>query len=69
MHSSYLLPLLLSPAVYAAAGLYPKGSAVLNLDGRSYEKLVAKSNYTSIVEFYAPWSANNPSKHWICLIC
>lgn len=38
-----------------AAGLYTKTSPVLQLDARSYESLVAKSNHTSIVEFYAPW--------------
>jgi protein disulfide-isomerase A6 len=37
------------------AGLYPKGSAVLQVDGKSYDRLIAQSNYTSIVEFYAPW--------------
>jgi protein disulfide-isomerase A6 len=39
----------------SAAGLYTKGSPVLQVDGRSYDKLIANSNYTSIVEFYAPW--------------
>ncbi|KAH7305831.1 hypothetical protein B0I35DRAFT_109122 [Stachybotrys elegans] len=38
-----------------AAGLYTKSSPVLQVDGRSYDKLIAKSNHTSIVEFYAPW--------------
>ncbi|KAK0630277.1 hypothetical protein B0T17DRAFT_471403, partial [Bombardia bombarda] len=38
-----------------AAGLYTKSSPVLQLDGKDYDRLVAKSNYTSIVEFYAPW--------------
>ncbi|KAG9232648.1 hypothetical protein BJ875DRAFT_466232 [Amylocarpus encephaloides] len=37
------------------AGLYSKGSPVLQLDGKSYDRLIAQSNYTSIVEFYAPW--------------
>ncbi|KAI9700515.1 MAG: hypothetical protein M1820_006814 [Bogoriella megaspora] len=45
--------LLLSPV--AGAGLYTKSSPVLQVDGRSYDKLIAKSNHTSIVEFYAPW--------------
>ncbi|KAK4695053.1 protein disulfide-isomerase A6, partial [Lecanoromycetidae sp. Uapishka_2] len=35
--------------------LYSKGSAVLQVDGTSYQKLIAKSNQVSIVEFYAPW--------------
>ncbi|KAI9170749.1 putative protein disulfide-isomerase [Paramyrothecium foliicola] len=38
-----------------AAGLYTKNSPVLQVDSRSYDKLITKSNYTSIVEFYAPW--------------
>ncbi|RDL33324.1 putative protein disulfide isomerase-related protein A [Venustampulla echinocandica] len=37
------------------AGLYTKSSPVLQLDGKSYDRLIAQSNYTSIVEFYAPW--------------
>ncbi|KAK3067044.1 hypothetical protein LTS18_001338, partial [Coniosporium uncinatum] len=37
------------------ASLYTKNSAVLQVDGKSYDRLIAKSNYTSIVEFYAPW--------------
>ncbi|KAL2063813.1 hypothetical protein VTL71DRAFT_5618 [Oculimacula yallundae] len=37
------------------AGLYPKSSKVLQLDGKNYDRLIAQSNYTSIVEFYAPW--------------
>ncbi|KAM0275999.1 hypothetical protein ACHAQH_007217 [Verticillium albo-atrum] len=39
----------------AMAGMYPKNSAVLQVDGKSYDRLIAQSNYTSIVEFYAPW--------------
>jgi hypothetical protein len=30
------------------AGLYPKSSAVLQLDGKSYDRLIAQSNYTSV---------------------
>ncbi|ELR04373.1 hypothetical protein VC83_06578 [Pseudogymnoascus destructans] len=45
--------LLASPAT--AAGLYPKSSMVLQVDAKNYDRLIAKSNYTSIVEFYAPW--------------
>jgi len=41
------------PAVQA--GLYPKSSAVLQINGKNYDSLIAQSNYTSIVEFYAPW--------------
>ncbi|KAF2442169.1 disulfide isomeras-like protein [Karstenula rhodostoma CBS 690.94] len=38
-----------------AAGLYPKSSKVLQVTTADYDRLIAKSNYTSIVEFYAPW--------------
>ncbi|KAK7418182.1 hypothetical protein QQX98_004157 [Neonectria punicea] len=39
----------------AHAGMYAKNSPVIQLNAASYEKLIAQSNYTSIVEFYAPW--------------
>ncbi|KAK2055012.1 thioredoxin-domain-containing protein [Colletotrichum caudatum] len=39
----------------AQAGMYPKSSAVLQVDAKNYDDLIAKSNHTSIVEFYAPW--------------
>ncbi|KAA8574682.1 hypothetical protein MFRU_030g00760 [Monilinia fructicola] len=39
----------------AHAGLYPKSSAVLSINGKDYDRLIAQSNFTSIVEFYAPW--------------
>ncbi|AEO70621.1 99b03359-5192-49e0-a2d2-3a6a3689979b [Thermothielavioides terrestris] len=39
----------------AQAGLYTKKSPVLQVDAKDYDRLIAKSNYTSIVEFYAPW--------------
>lgn len=35
-------------AAVSAEGLYSKGSAVLQLDGKSYNKLVAKSNQVSV---------------------
>ncbi|KAI1819889.1 thioredoxin-domain-containing protein [Xylaria intraflava] len=38
-----------------AAGLYTKSSPVLQVDAKSYDRLIAKSNHTSVVEFYAPW--------------
>ncbi|KAK7520228.1 hypothetical protein IWZ03DRAFT_372502 [Phyllosticta citriasiana] len=38
-----------------AERLYTTSSPVLQIDHKSYDKLIAKSNYTSIVEFYAPW--------------
>ncbi|KAL8744560.1 MAG: hypothetical protein Q9184_007986, partial [Pyrenodesmia sp. 2 TL-2023] len=51
---------LVAPALFwglgaRAEGLYSKNSAVLQVDGKSYDKLVAQSNQVSIVEFYAPW--------------
>ncbi|KAL5594813.1 hypothetical protein BROUX41_001720 [Berkeleyomyces rouxiae] len=39
----------------AQAALYPRSSPVLQLESKSYDQLVAQSNYTSIVKFYAPW--------------
>ncbi|KAH7123534.1 protein disulfide-isomerase MPD1 precursor [Dendryphion nanum] len=39
----------------ADASLYTKNSAVLQVNGGNYDRLIAKSNYTSVVEFYAPW--------------
>ncbi|KAH8592162.1 hypothetical protein B0O99DRAFT_518344 [Bisporella sp. PMI_857] len=42
-------------AVPAQAGLYPKSSKVLQITGKNYDRLIAQSNHTSIVEFYAPW--------------
>lgn len=38
-----------------AESLYGKGSGVLQITGMDYDRVIAKSNYTSIVEFYAPW--------------
>ncbi|CAL8575152.1 hypothetical protein XPA_001094 [Xanthoria parietina] len=52
---TFLAPALLLSAGAAADGLYSKKGSVLNVDGKSYDKLVAKSNQVSIVEFYAPW--------------
>ncbi|KAL9602162.1 MAG: hypothetical protein Q9219_002026 [cf. Caloplaca sp. 3 TL-2023] len=52
---AFLAPALLLGLGADADGLYSKKSAVLQVDGRSYDKLVAKSNQVSIVEFYAPW--------------
>ncbi|KAF4950546.1 hypothetical protein FSARC_13157 [Fusarium sarcochroum] len=39
----------------AQAAIYTKSSPVVQVNARNWEQLVAKSNYTSIVEFYAPW--------------
>ncbi|KAF3001262.1 hypothetical protein E8E13_003672 [Curvularia kusanoi] len=38
-----------------AESMYSKKSGVLNIAGTDYDRVIAKSNYTSIVEFYAPW--------------
>ncbi|KAF2132828.1 disulfide isomeras-like protein [Dothidotthia symphoricarpi CBS 119687] len=38
-----------------AESMYPKKSSVLSINGPDYDRVIAKSNYTSIVEFYAPW--------------
>ena len=34
--------------VVTADGLYPKSSVVLQVDGKSYDKLIAKSNLVSV---------------------
>ncbi|TLS25668.1 hypothetical protein PpBr36_07278 [Pyricularia pennisetigena] len=39
----------------AQAGFYPKASSVLQINGKTYKDLVANSNKTTILEFYAPW--------------
>ncbi|GAB1740176.1 hypothetical protein NU219Hw_g5294t1 [Hortaea werneckii] len=49
-----LTSLLLLPSALAN-GLYGKSSSVLSVDGQSYRRLIADSNHTSIVAFYAPW--------------
>ena len=40
---------------FCSASLYSKNSPVLQLDEKTYRSEIAASNYTSIVEFYAPW--------------
>ncbi|KAI1622624.1 protein disulfide-isomerase [Exophiala viscosa] len=35
--------------------IYSQNSPVLQLNAKTYDTLIAKSNHTSIVEFYAPW--------------
>jgi protein disulfide-isomerase A6 len=42
-------------AVVSADGLYTKSSPVLQVTAKSYDSLIAQSNHTSIIEFYAPW--------------
>ncbi|TLD25419.1 hypothetical protein PspLS_05912 [Pyricularia sp. CBS 133598] len=39
----------------AQAGFYPKNSGVLEITGKNYKDLVANSNKTTILEFFAPW--------------
>jgi protein disulfide-isomerase A6 len=58
MHSPSLLTALtavLATVPAAQAGLYSKSSPVLQVNARTYDKLIAKSNHTTLVEFYAPW--------------
>ena len=38
----------LLPRLAAADGLYTKNSPVLQLDKKSYDRLIANSNYTSV---------------------
>jgi len=42
-------------ALPVSASLYSKSPPVIQIDGKNYDRLIAQSNYTSIVEFYAPW--------------
>ncbi|PTB79017.1 ER-resident thioredoxin protein [Trichoderma longibrachiatum ATCC 18648] len=58
MHQQTLLATLaasLAALPFAQAGFYSKNSPVLQVDAKSYDRLITKSNHTSIVEFYAPW--------------
>lgn len=45
---AFLAPALLLGACVRADGLYSKKSAVLQVDGKSYDKLIAKSNQVSV---------------------
>ncbi|KAG5993761.1 hypothetical protein E4U52_001678 [Claviceps spartinae] len=42
-------------ALPCANAMYTKSSPVLQLNAKTYNSLIAQSNHTSIVEFYAPW--------------
>ncbi|KAJ5688630.1 hypothetical protein N7462_003022 [Penicillium macrosclerotiorum] len=53
--STILLASLLAALPVNGDGLYTKNSPVLQLNQKTYGSLIANSNYTSIVEFYAPW--------------
>ncbi|KUM62698.1 hypothetical protein ACN42_g4401 [Penicillium freii] len=56
LHSaSLLLVSLLAALPVNADGLYTKKSPVIQLNPKTYNSLIANSNHTSIVEFYAPW--------------
>ncbi|KAK2747522.1 hypothetical protein FQN57_002014 [Myotisia sp. PD_48] len=52
-----LTALLVAAALEAlpASALYTSKSPVLQVDAKSYDRLIAKSNHTTILEFYAPW--------------
>ncbi|PWY87004.1 PDI related protein A [Aspergillus heteromorphus CBS 117.55] len=50
-----LVASLLAALPVNADGLYTKKSPVLQVTGKNYDQLIANSNHTSIVEFYAPW--------------
>ncbi|CAG8106506.1 unnamed protein product [Penicillium nalgiovense] len=56
LHSTSLLFVsLLAALPVNADGLYTKNSPVIQLNPKTYNSLIANSNHTSIVEFYAPW--------------
>ncbi|GAB7347450.1 hypothetical protein MBLNU459_g4366t1 [Dothideomycetes sp. NU459] len=59
VHTSSLAALaasaLLVPSTLAAGAIYTKSSPVLQVDAKSYDSLIARSNHTTILEFYAPW--------------
>ncbi|KAF2682519.1 protein disulfide-isomerase MPD1 precursor [Lentithecium fluviatile CBS 122367] len=56
VRSTALLAAVAALALDASAqSMYTKKSPVLQVDISNYDRLIAKSNYTSIVEFYAPW--------------
>ncbi|KAI0881606.1 thioredoxin-domain-containing protein [Annulohypoxylon maeteangense] len=46
---------LLSALPTAQASLYLKSSPVTQVDAKNFDKIINKSNHTSVVEFYAPW--------------
>ncbi|KAF3069613.1 hypothetical protein GL218_07775 [Daldinia childiae] len=46
---------LLSALPTAQAGLYLKSSPVVQVDAKNYDRIINRSNHTSVVEFYAPW--------------
>ncbi|ODM24068.1 hypothetical protein SI65_01658 [Aspergillus cristatus] len=50
-----LVASLLAALPVSADGIYTKKSPVLQVNHKTYNQLIADSNHTSIVEFYAPW--------------
>ncbi|KAJ5084868.1 hypothetical protein NUU61_009447 [Penicillium alfredii] len=50
-----LVASLLAALPVNADGIYTKKSPVLQVNQKNYGSLIANSNHTSIVEFYAPW--------------
>lgn len=50
----------------SGAGLYPKSSQVLQIDGKNYDNLIAKSNYTSVSLAQSPptHSHQDTGLHW-----
>ncbi|KAN0077899.1 hypothetical protein V8E54_006203, partial [Elaphomyces granulatus] len=55
----FLIASLLGALPTKADGMYSKGSPVLQVDSKTYDRLIAKSNHTSLLKrlfrFYAPW--------------
>lgn len=45
---------LLAVAPLVSAGMYPKSSPVLQVDAKTYDSLIAKSNYTSVSATFRP---------------
>lgn len=39
----------------SAESLYPKSSSVIQVTAKTYDRLIARSNQSAILEFYAPW--------------
>ncbi|POS87405.1 hypothetical protein EPUL_000660 [Erysiphe pulchra] len=54
IHTSLIIAATLLLALPAKADLYPKSSSILSINGNDYDRIIANSNYTSIVEFYSP---------------
>lgn len=50
-------------ALPATHGFYTKSSPVLQVDARSYDKLIAKSNHTSVSSIFSIHSCANSHLH------